>query len=63
MLQARKPCLLNMPCRNSSGATTCALNKNVTEHKVSYRVNYKTDKMYKNKLCGTKSKQNVVMYA
>ena len=50
MLQARKPCLLNMPCRNSSGAKTCALNTNVTEHNVSYRVNYNTGKIHKNKL-------------
>ena len=63
MLQARKPCLLNRPCRKSSGAKTCALNTNVIEHNVSYRVNYNTGKIHYNKLCRTKAKQNVVMYA
>lgn len=63
MLQARKPCLLNMPCRNSSGAKICALNTDVTEHNVPYRVNYNSDKIHKNKPCRTKAKQNVVTYA
>lgn len=63
MLQARKPCLLNMACRNSSGAKTCVLNTNVTEYNVSYRVNYNTGKIHKKKLCRAKAKQNVVTYA
>ena len=61
MLQARKPCLLNTACRNSSRATTCALNTKVTEHNLSYRVNYNTGKIHKNKLGRTKPQQNALM--